>query len=98
MVQKNFPDNAGGSIGERQGMCLLELIAVQMDCTYLSDLRHLSCGQRRCLAEKLKRITPMESDLRDWNDALQYLTENKELKATAQEAKSALIAGLAAPE
>ena len=78
------------------GACLLDLIAIQMGCTYLSDLRFLDSPQRAALAERLKRLTPKSSDLRDWNDALQYLTGDSP-KATAEDARAALIAGLTAP-
>lgn len=53
---------------------LLDLMSIQMGCMYLSDLRFLSPKQRRYLAQKLERLTPREEDMREWNDALEYLT------------------------
>lgn len=50
------------------------------------------CDQRVLLAGKLNRLTPKDADLHDWNDALEYLT-----RATAEQGKAALIAGLSAP-
>ncbi len=78
-------------------MSLLELLAVLMDCDFLSDLRFLDSTQRAALAEKLKRIPARVSNLHDWNDALQYLTGDSVTRATAEEARAALIAGLTAP-
>lgn len=85
------PDSGGAF-----DVCLLDLIAIQTDCTYLSDLRFMDSTQRAALAERLKRLTPRASDLRDWNDALQYLTGDGQPRATAEEARAALIAGLSA--
>lgn len=76
---------------------LLDVMAVQMGCMYLSDLRFLNGGQRALLAQKLERLTAEDEDLRDWNDALQYLTGDGQPRATAAQARAALIAGLSAP-
>lgn len=53
---------------------LLDLLAIQMGCTYLSDLKFLTEAQRVHLAHKLEPLTPREEDLDQWNDALDYLT------------------------
>lgn len=79
------------------GASLLDLIAVQMGCDFLSDLRSLDGTQRAALAEKLKHLPAGASDLHDWNDALHYLTGDSVPRATADEARAALIAGLTAP-
>ena len=49
---------------------LLDLLAIQMKCEYLSDLRFLTQEQRQYLAHKLECLTPREENIRDWNDAL----------------------------
>ena len=69
---------------------LLDLLSIQMKCEYLSDLRFLTQGQRQHLAQKLERLTPREEDIRDWNDALAYLTGAPQ-ESTAQYAKEALV-------
>lgn len=69
---------------------LLDLMSIQMGCTYLSDLRFLSQEQRRYLAQKLERLTPREEDIRDWNDALGYLTHAPP-EDTARSAKERLV-------
>lgn len=76
---------------------LLDLLAIQMKCEYLSDLRFLSLEQRRYLAQKLDQLTPREEDVRRWNDALTYLT-NAPPEATARVAKERLVALLAHAE
>lgn len=69
---------------------LLDLMSIQMGCMYLSDLRFLSPEQRRYLAQKLDRLTPREEDVREWNDALDYLT-GAPPEETAQAAKEQLV-------
>lgn len=69
---------------------LLDLIAIQMKCEYLSDLRFLSTEQRQYLAQKLNRLTPRKEDMQDWNDALNYLT-GAPMEATAKAAKERLV-------
>lgn len=75
---------------------LLDLLSIQMGCMYLSDLRFLSPEQRRYLAQKLERMTPREEDVREWNDALDYLTEAPP-EDTAQAAKERLVHLLSQP-
>lgn len=76
---------------------LLDLMAIQMKCEYLSDLRFLTQEQRQYLAQKLDRLTPREEDIRDWNDALDYLT-GAPPESTAQAAKAKLVQELAGIE
>lgn len=84
----------GVSSNKPLGTSLLDLIANQMGCMYLSDLRFLDSAQRAVLAEKLKQLPARASDLRDWNDALEYLTGDNRPRADAEQAKAALISGL----
>ncbi len=73
---------------------LLDRITIQMGCTYLSDLRYLSRDQQLRLAEKLKSLQARDHDLRDWNDALEYLT-GQPSEQTAERAKARLLDCLA---
>lgn len=75
---------------------LLDLLSIQMKCEYLSDLRFLSLEQRRYLAQRLERLTPMEKDIREWNDALDYIT-GAPPENTAQAAKERLVYLLSQP-
>lgn len=69
---------------------LLEMLCAFMECDYLSDLRFLPAGQRRQLAKKLARLPVQEEDLREWNDALQYLAEEPP-QPTARAARDLLV-------
>ena len=75
---------------------LLDLLSIQMGCMYLSDLRFLSPEQRRYLAQKRERMTPREEDIREWNDALDYLT-GAPPEHTARAAKDRLVHLLSQP-
>lgn len=68
---------------------LLDEIAAQLGCRYLSDLKHLSGGRRKLLAQDLKAVRADAAALREWNDALCYLTETP--PAQTQEAAKALL-------
>ena len=75
---------------------LLDVLSIQMGCMYLSDLRFLSPEQRRYLAQRLDRLTPRQEDIREWNDALDYLT-GEPPEDTAQAAKDRLVHLLSQP-
>lgn len=77
-------------------LSLLDLLTLQMNCAYLSDLRGLDGGQRVMMAHRLERLEAKAEDLRDWNDALEYLT-GASPEETAQAAKERLIVLLAQP-
>ena len=51
----------------RTELSLLDAIAIEMRCEYLSDLRYLDSSQRALLAEKLKQVSIKPDSLRDWN-------------------------------
>ena len=74
---------------------LLELLAIQMGCEYLSDLRYLTIAQRNYLVQKLIPLSPRQEDLRDWNKVLTYLT-GEPAEKTALAAKARLIEFLSA--
>lgn len=75
---------------------LLDALSMQADCTYLSDLHHLNAWQRARLIRALEQTPSDAAELREWNDALEYLTGARP-RANAEEARGALIAGLSAP-
>ncbi len=70
-------------------LSLLDLLAMQMGCTYLSDLRYLNGLERQRLIQKLTYLSPCEEDIKSWNDALDYLT-GAPPEQTAAMAKSRL--------
>ena len=75
---------------------LLDLLAIQMGYMYLSDLRFLSPEQRRYLARRLELRIPRQEDIREWNDALDYLT-GAPPEHTARAAKDRLVHLLSQP-
>lgn len=72
-------------------LSLLDTLSAQIGCTYLSDLRFLNTLQHKQLAEILKCISAETFELREWNDALSYLTENSQSRTDAKQARTALI-------
>ena len=72
---------------------LLDYLANSMACTYLSDLNFLDSARRRMLAREVERIPTGDVSLREWNDALSYLTGGLPAHSS-QEAKRRLVAGL----
>ncbi len=72
------------------GSALLDLLSLRMGCAYLSDLRYLGGARREKLAGEVERLPAREEDLREWNDALAYLTEAPP-EPTARAAKERLI-------
>ncbi|HIQ75222.1 MAG TPA: hypothetical protein IAA51_12490 [Candidatus Cottocaccamicrobium excrementipullorum] len=70
---------------------LLDTMSIHMGCTYLSDLRFLSIDQHKKLAEILRHLPAEAFDLREWNDALYYLTREMGPGTNAEETRNALI-------
>ncbi len=73
---------------------LLDTMSIQMGCTYLSDLCFLSGFQYRKLAEILNSLPAEAFDLREWNDALHYLTRENQPGMNAEQSRAVLIAWL----
>lgn len=73
---------------------LLDMLSLQMGCTYLSDLRFLNAFQYRKLAEILAVLPAEDFDLREWKDALRYLTGENRQAMNAKQVRSELIAWL----
>ena len=75
----------------------MQVLACQMNCTYLSDLRFLSERRREELAEEVKNLSSDVASLEEWNDALLYLTGCGP-EETVKEAQSRLAEQLRTPE
>lgn len=73
------------------GESLLEWMARQVSCEYLSDLRQLTEQQRKSLSAALKPLKAEESELRQWNDALTYLFHGSAAQKTAAAAREMLL-------
>ena len=74
-------------------MALLDDLAVQLHCQYLSDLRFLAVEERRSLADVIGRIPYTAGSLWEWNDALDYLV-GAAPEQTVEAAKRCLLAHL----
>ena len=72
---------------------LLEYLAYQAGCAYLSDLHSLNGSQRVRLARLLEQIPADAADLHTWNDALDYLAQAPPAN-TAEAARERLSAAL----
>ncbi len=75
---------------------LLDALSMLAGCTYLSDLHALSVWQRARLAHEIERIPPGTADLKEWNDALAYLSREPP-QETAEAARERLLHVLSRP-
>lgn len=75
---------------QKEGM--LERLARENGCVYLSDLRS-SIIMKRCMGN-VKEIEIMEYSTETWRDAADYITGKRSENETAEEAKSRLLAFL----
>ncbi len=69
---------------------------MQANCQFLSDIKYLDELDRKRLAHILERIPPDAATLKEWNDALQYLTKQPPEKS-AEAAREQLIQSLSQP-
>lgn len=76
-------------------MSLVDYLSYRMGCTFLSDLHSLDDGERIYICGVLREISPTDVSLREWNDALTYLT-NASPEKTQQAARERLLELLSA--
>ena len=81
---------------KKNSFALLEILARQMGCEYLSDLKYLDPTGREKLAGLVRGIAPGEAPQTEWNDALTYLTGQDPLQ-DADAARAALLAAMEPP-
>lgn len=74
-------------------MGILDLLAKRMGCGCLSDLHYLPENERLRMADEIERIPALEYPLREWSDALEYITGNGP-ERTSMLAKNRLIESL----
>lgn len=75
---------------------LLEFMQHKAGCLYLSDLQNIAGWQRSRLARELEQIPAEDAGLREWNDALAYLT-GAPPEETARAARERLMILLSQP-
>ena len=76
------------------GVPLLGSLAGRCHCVYPSVLRFLNEAQRRRLACEIEAVSADAVSLREWSDALEYLT-GRPPEQTAEEARARLSGCLA---
>ena len=81
---------------QQAALSLLDELARRIGCTYLSDLRFLDAPGRQALARTLADIPAGAAGLREWNDALAYLT-GEPPQSTADAARALLVERLTHP-
>ena len=69
---------------------LLETLARQMDCAYLSVLKYLDPRRRKKLAGLVRSLEACAVPCAEWNDALIYLGGGESC-STAEKARTALL-------
>lgn len=76
-----------------KSLSLLDEAAACMGCQYLSDLHYLTPYQRCVLATQLECFDAGQYSLFEWNDALEYLVQEK-AEASAASARTKLLNAL----
>ena len=61
-----------------EGTNLVDWLAEQAQCLYLSDLHRLSPPQRQQLLQALKGLPPEAATADQWREALLYLAQREE--------------------
>ena len=69
---------------------LLDYLAWQAGCAYLSDLHFLTPAQRVRLRRAVEALPPESAPLRSWNDAAAYIADSAPA-ATPEAAREALL-------
>ena len=72
---------------------LVDFLAKEMGCTYVSDLTHLTVSQQRRLAAVLEKLPPDAAGEAEWADALAYM-EKLPAQESAEEDRKRLISAL----
>lgn len=75
---------------------LLDVLAMKAGCAYLSDLHDLDVWRQVRLARILKEIPAHSANLKEWNDALEYLFRAPP-QASAEAARERLLQALSRP-
>lgn len=65
---------------------LLDYLASELGCQYLSDLRGSDLPQHR-IAAALDMVAPSRFPLGSWQDAVRYFTDSTEMPKSEEEAR-----------
>lgn len=80
-------NETGGCMMEKQDKLpeLLEYVAERVGCTYLSDLHQPQ--ELPCIQQVIRKMEPQLYDIREWKNAVQYITgESMEFETPEQAA------------
>lgn len=68
---------------------LLHILSERTGCMYLSDLKFIRDSQK--IKSELEKLSPQDFPVKQWNDAINYLTETKVDFSSEMEAKNFLL-------
>jgi len=68
---------------------LLHILSERTGCMYLSDLKFIRDTQK--IKNELEKLSPQDFPVKQWNDAINYLTETKVDFSSEMEAKNFLL-------
>ncbi len=68
---------------------LLHILSERTGCMYLSDLKFIRDTQK--IKSELEKLSPQDFPVKQWNDAINYLTETKVDFSSEMEAKNFLL-------
>ena len=68
---------------------LLHVLSERTGCMYLSDLKFIRDTQK--IKSELEKLSPQDFPVKQWNDAINYLTETKVDFSSEMEAKNFLL-------
>lgn len=68
---------------------LLHILSERTGCMYLSDLKFIRDTQK--IKGELEKLSPQDFPIKQWNDAIYYLTEKKVDFSSEIEAKNFLL-------
>lgn len=68
---------------------LLHILSERTGCMYLSDLKFIC--DTRIIKIELEKISPQDFPVKQWNDTIYYLTEEKNNFSSEIEAKNFLL-------
>lgn len=70
-------------------MDLLDRLTILTQCAYISDLRGMNC--RRSISKAVRLISAKDYSLKEWNDAVFYITSKKVHFKCVEEARKELL-------
>lgn len=68
---------------------LLHILSERTGCMYLSDLKFIRDTEK--IKSELEKLSPQDFPVKQWNDAINYLTETKVDFSSEMEAKNFLL-------